>query len=174
MQGLVYAQTATLQRVEITGSSIKRIAAEGALPVQVITSAEITRQGITSAEQLIGRISANAAGADNATSNNNVFGGDTDRLTGGSANANLRGLGPSSTLVLLNGRRISTHGMSGGAVDLNAIPMAAVDRVEILKDGASAIYGTDAIGGVINFILKTVVSQRFSEENELLRPETRI
>ncbi len=154
MQGLVYAQATTLQRVEITGSSVKRIAAEGALPVQIITSADITRQGITSAEQLIGRISANASGADNATSNNNVFGGDTDRLTGGSANANLRGLGPSSTLVLLNGRRISTHGMSGGAVDLNAIPMAAVDRVEILKDGASAIYGTDAIGGVINFILK--------------------
>lgn len=154
IQGLTYAQNTTLQRVEITGSSIKRIAAEGALPIQVITSADITRQGITSAEQLIGRISANASGADNATSNNNVFGGDTDRLTGGSANANLRGLGPSSTLVLLNGRRISTHGMSGGAVDLNAIPMAAVDRVEILKDGASAIYGTDAIGGVINFILK--------------------
>ena len=57
--------------------------------------------------------------------------------------------------MLLNGRRIATHGASGKAVDLNSIPMGAISRVEILKDGASAIYGTDAIGGVINFILKT-------------------
>lgn len=144
----------TLQRVEITGSSIKRIAKEGALPIQIIRGEDMARQGITSAEQLVSQLAANGTGADNAVANNNVFGGDTDRLTGGSANANLRGLGPASTLVLLNGRRISTHGMSGAAVDLNAIPMAAVDRIEILKDGASAIYGTDAIGGVMNFILK--------------------
>ena len=142
------------QRVEITGSSIKRIASEGALPVQVITAADLQRTGIQTAEELLRSLGLNAAGADSAESNNNVFGSDTDRLTGGSANANLRGLGPGSTLVLLNGRRISTHGMSAGAVDLNAIPMAAVDRIEVLKDGASAIYGTDAIGGVINFILK--------------------
>ncbi len=148
------AQGQALQRVEITGSSIKRVAAEGALPVQVITGEELSRQGITSAEQLVNELSSNSAGANNATSNNNVFGGDVDRLTGGSANADLRGLGPAATLVLLNGRRVSTHGMSGAAVDLNAVPMAAVDRVEILKDGASAIYGTDAIGGVMNFILK--------------------
>ena len=56
--------------------------------------------------------------------------------------------------MLLNGRRISTHGAKGNAVDLNSIPLAAVERVEVLKDGASAIYGTDAIGGVINFILR--------------------
>lgn len=150
------AQTsnAPLQRIEITGSSIKRVAAVGALPVQVITREDLDKAGITSAEQLVNQLGANAAGANNAVSNNNVFGGDVDRLTGGSANADLRGLGPSSTLVLLNGRRVSTHGMSGGAVDLNAIPMAAVERIEILKDGASAIYGTDAIGGVMNFILK--------------------
>lgn len=152
-----FAQQTTeqsLQRVEITGSSIKRIAKEGALPIQVITSEDMTRQGITSAEQLLRSLGVNAAGADTAESNNNVFGADTDRLMGGAATANLRGLGASNTLVLLNGRRVSTHGMSGGAVDLNAIPMAAVARVEVLKDGASAIYGTDAIGGVINFILK--------------------
>lgn len=143
-----------VERVEITGSSIKRIAAEGALPVQVITAEELSRKGITSAEDLLRQMGINGTGADSAVSNNNVFGNDTDRLTGGSANANLRGLGPGSTLVLLNGRRVSTHGMSGGAVDLHAIPMAAVARVEVLKDGASAIYGTDAIGGVINFILK--------------------
>jgi len=143
-----------VERVEVTGSSIKRVQDEGILPIQVITAAEMERMGITSAEQMLEQLGMNASGADNAVSNNNVFGGDTDRLTGGSANANLRGLGPGSTLVLLNGRRVSTYGMSGGGVDLNAIPMAAVERVEVLKDGASAIYGTDAVGGVINFILK--------------------
>ncbi|MGN6829362.1 TonB-dependent receptor [Paucibacter sp. M5-1] len=156
--GVAWAQGAApvqrVERVEITGSSIKRLSGEGALPVQVITGAELNSKGITTAEQMLSQMGINGTGADSAVANNNVFGSDTDRLTGGSANANLRGLGPGSTLVLLNGRRISTHGMSGGAVDLNAIPMAAVARVEVLKDGASAIYGTDAIGGVINFILK--------------------
>ena len=143
-----------LERVEITGSSIKRIQAEGALPIEVITAEELTAKGIASVEQMLGELGGNAAGADNAVSNNNIFGGDTDRLTGGSANANLRGLGPGATLILLNGRRLSTYGQSGGAVDVNTIPFAAIERVEVLKDGASAIYGTDAIGGVINFITK--------------------
>ncbi|MFZ9492850.1 MAG: TonB-dependent receptor plug domain-containing protein, partial [Burkholderiaceae bacterium] len=142
------------QRVEITGSSIKRVADEGALPLQIITSDDIRQLGLTSAEALVRTLGANAANVDNATSRNNVFGAEQDRLTGGSSFANLRGLGPTGTLVLLNGRRVSTHGMSGGAVDLNAIPLAAIERVEVLKDGASAIYGTDAIGGVINFILR--------------------
>ncbi len=144
-----------IQRVEITGSSIKRIAKEGALPIQVITFEDMQKQGITSAEQLIRTISANGTGADNATSGNNVFGADADRVSGGASFASLRGLGPNSTLVLLNGRRIATHGGSGKAVDLNSIPLGAIARVEILKDGASAIYGTDAIGGVVNFILRT-------------------
>lgn len=144
-----------IQRVEITGSSIKRVAKEGALPVQVITFDEIQKQGVTSPEQLMALISSNGTGADNPTSGNNVFGADADRVSGGASFATLRGLGPNSTLVLLNGRRVSTHGKSGKAVDLNTIPLAAISRIEILKDGASAIYGTDAIGGVINFILKT-------------------
>jgi iron complex outermembrane receptor protein len=149
-----HAAAQVAQRVEITGSSIKRLADEGALPLQVITAAEIQQMGVVSAEQLVDTLAANSANVDNSTSRNNVFGAEQDRLTGGSSFANLRGLGPTGTLVLLNGRRVSTHGMSGGAVDLNTIPMTAVARVEILKDGASAIYGTDAIGGVINFILK--------------------
>ena len=159
------------QRIEITGSSIKRIQAEGALPVIVITADELSRSGIDTAEGVLRSLSVNGVGANSAESNNNVFGSDTDRLTGGAANADLRGLGPGSTLVLLNGRRISTHGMSGGAVDLNAIPMSAVARIEVLKDGASAIYGTDAIGGVINFILKkdmqgVIVGANFSKPFE--------
>ena len=159
-QGLVIAGLAShvlaqdAQRIEITGSSIKRIQAEGALPVQIIRRADIERQGITSAEQLVARITANGTGADNLASNVGIQLGTTDRNNNGNSSANLRGLGANSTLVLLNGRRISTHGAKGNAVDLNSIPLAAVDRVEVLKDGASAIYGTDAIGGVINFILR--------------------
>jgi iron complex outermembrane receptor protein len=142
------------QRIEITGSSIKRVQSEGALPLQTITRAEIDRAGIVSAEQLVMRITANGTGADNLSSNVGIQLGTTDRNNNGNSSANLRGLGANSTLVLLNGRRVSTHGAKGNAVDLNSIPLAAVERVEVLKDGASAIYGTDAIGGVINFILR--------------------
>lgn len=142
-----------MQRVEITGSSIKRIAKEGALPVEVITVKQLQDQGIVTAEQLIATLNVNGNGSDNLASNADVTSG-AQRGNNGASSANLRGQGSDSTLVLLNGRRIATHGMKGSAVDLNSIPMAAVERVEILKDGASAIYGTDAIGGVINFILR--------------------
>ena len=147
------AQTAP-QRIEITGSSIKRLASESAIPLEIITEEELRQSGAVTAQDLLQSLGANSANTANAVSSNSVFGPDQDRLTGGGSFANLRGLGVNATLVLLNGRRIATHGMSGGAVDLYAIPMTAVARVEILKDGASAIYGTDAIGGVINFILK--------------------
>ena len=143
-----------VQRVLVTGSSIKRALEADALPLEVITAEDIQRKGLNTAEDLLRNLSANAANANSAVSSNSVFGGEADRLAGGGAYANLRGLGPSGTLVLLNGRRMSNQGMSGGSVDLNAIPMEMIDRVEVLKDGASAIYGTDAIGGVINFILK--------------------
>lgn len=152
------AQTSTPQRVEITGSSIKRIASEGALPLQTITREDLDRAGITSAEQLVAQLSSNGNGIDNMVS---LQGGDFFSSNGGnrqhnngSSAASLRGLGAQYTLVLLNGRRMSTHGLNGQSVDLNSIPVAAIERVEILKDGASAIYGTDAIGGVMNFILR--------------------
>ena len=141
-----------LERVEITGSSIRRIASETALPVTVIKVEELTRQGVTTTEQAIQRIAANQSNFGASAS----IGG----TTGGKSEADLRGLsGPTGvnsnkTLVLLNGRRLANHAFDAAAVDLNAIPLAAIDRVEILRDGASAIYGTDAIGGVINFILK--------------------
>ena len=155
LAGLAFAQTppVKVERVEITGSSIKRIQDEGALPLQVITRDEIERAGIVSAEQLIMSLNINGNGMDNLASNADVVAG-SSRGNNGATSANLRGQGASSTLVLLNGRRVAAHGLNGGAVDLNSIPFAAVERVEVLKDGASAIYGTDAIGGVINFILK--------------------
>jgi len=142
------------QRITITGSSIKRIASEGALPIQVITRAEIERQGIVTAEQLVMSLSVNGSGLDNLASNADVVGG-AQRGNNGATSANLRGQGSNATLILLNGRRVASHGLNGGQVDLNQIPMAAVERIEVLKDGASSLYGTDAIGGVINFILRT-------------------
>ncbi|MFO1328347.1 MAG: TonB-dependent receptor [Rubrivivax sp.] len=153
LSSAVLAQSPATQRVEITGSSIKRIAAEGALPVQVITRQELERQGIVTAEQLIASLATNGNGLDNLAANADVVAG-AARGNNGASCANLRLQGCASTLILLNGRRVAAHGLNGGVVDIQSIPMAAVDRIEVLKDGASATYGTDAIGGVINFILR--------------------
>ena len=144
---------AKLERVEITGSSIKRIQSEGALPIQTITREDIKKTGVVSAEQLLEFVSANVSGANNLSAQQG-FVTSFARHNNGASSANLRGLGAGNTLVLLNGRRLSTHGLNGSTVDLNSVPLAMIERVEVLKDGASAIYGTDAIGGVINFILR--------------------
>lgn len=142
-----------IERIAVTGSSIKRTNLEGDLPLTVITAAEISAQGITSAEQLLLQLNIASNSNDNLASNAGIVGGE-ERGNNGASSANLRQQGASSTLVLLNGRRVATHGLKGRSVDLNSIPFAAIERVEILRDGASAVYGTDAIGGVINFILK--------------------
>jgi iron complex outermembrane receptor protein len=139
--------------IVVTGSRIRQDPNRSALPLQIITNQEIVREGISNPEQLIAFLSTNGSGNDNLSSNSDVVGADSRGKNGLSA-ANLRGQGPSATLVLLNGRRVSSHGQGGSAVDVNQIPFAAIDRVEVLKDGASAIYGTDAVGGVINFITK--------------------
>jgi len=140
--------------IVVTGSRLKQDPNNSALPLQIITNQELTREGISSPEQLISFLSTNGNSPDNLASNSDVVGG-AQRGTNGLSSANLRGQGSASTLVLLNGRRVAAHGLQGSAVDVNQIPFAAIDRIEILKDGASAIYGTDAIGGVINFITKT-------------------
>ena len=147
--GAVHAQDA--QRVEITGSSIKRLASESALPVQTITRADIDKTGATTAAELLRNLSASSAQLGDGASITDSTGGQR-----GLNGANLRGLGVSSTLVLLNGRRLANFASPGdnAGVDLNSIPAGAIQRVEVLKDGASAIYGTDAIGGVINFITR--------------------
>jgi iron complex outermembrane recepter protein len=138
----------------VTGSRIKQDPNNSALPLQVITTQDLTREGITSPEQLLQFLSTSGTGPENLASNADVVQG-AQRGTNGLSSANLRGQGNAATLVLLNGRRVAAHGLSGSAVDVNQIPFSAMERVEILKDGASAIYGTDAIGGVINFITKT-------------------
>jgi iron complex outermembrane recepter protein len=150
--GAVAQAQQQLERVEITGSSLRRAEAETALPVTIIRAEELIKQGITTVEQAIKTLPQNqtALGVSQGIG----------ATTGGIAAADLRGLGASTgstgqrTLVLLNGRRIANQAYDSGATDLNSIPMAAIDRIEVLRDGASAIYGTDAIGGVINFILR--------------------
>lgn len=139
--------------IVVTGSRIRRDPNDSPLPLQIITTQELAREGISNPEQLISYLSTNGNGADNLASNSDVVSG-AQRGTNGLSSANLRGQGSASTLVLLNGRRVAAHGLQGSAVDVNQIPFAAIERVEVLKDGASAIYGTDAIGGVINFITR--------------------
>jgi iron complex outermembrane receptor protein len=142
---LAFAQEA--ERITVTGSSISRASAEGALPVQVLSRQDIERMGATTAQDLVSSIAS-------------VFGGTVAANTVGNpgksgSTANLRALGAQYTLVLLNGRRVADFGFGEKqVVDLNSIPLAAVSRVEVLKDGASSIYGSDAVAGVINFILK--------------------
>ncbi len=148
------AAQAEADTIIVTGSRIKQDPAKSALPLQIISPNDLSREGINSPEQLISFLSANGNGADNLASNGDVTSG-AQRGTNGLSSANLRGQGGASTLILLNGRRVAAHGLTGGAVDVNQIPFAALERVEVLKDGASAIYGTDAIGGVINFITKS-------------------
>jgi iron complex outermembrane receptor protein len=138
----------------VTGSRIRQDPNNSALPLQIITNQELQRNSISSPEQLLMFLPSNASGADNLASNADVVSG-AQRGTNGLSSANLRGQGNSSTLVLLNNRRVAAHGLQGSAVDVNQIPFAAIERIEVLKDGASAIYGTDAIGGVINFITRT-------------------
>ena len=148
------AETSESREIIVTGSRIKRDPNDSALPLQVIGTEELAREGISSPEQLIMYLSSNGTAGDNLASNADVVDGQ-QRGNNGASFANLRGQGSSGTLVLLNNRRVAAHGLNGGAVDVNQIPFAALERVEVLKDGASAIYGTDAIGGVINFITRT-------------------
>lgn len=137
----------------VTGSRIRQDPNRSALPLEIITTEVIDRNGISSPEQLNMYLTASSTGADNLASNSDVVTG-AQRGTNGLSAANLRGQGSGATLVLLNGRRVAAHGLSGSAVDVNQIPFQAIDRIEVLKDGASAIYGTDAIGGVINYITR--------------------
>jgi iron complex outermembrane receptor protein len=145
MAATAQAQVTQLERVEITGSSIKRIASEGSLPVQVINADQIRASGATSVTDVIQKLPSMQGFqiADIAIGTN----------SGGIATASLHDIGASYTLVLLNGRRIAPTG-SGSTINLNAIPMSAIERIEVLTDGASALYGSDAIAGVVNFVLK--------------------
>ena len=139
-----HAQAA--ERIEITGSLIRRIEGESALPVITLKLDELERAGVTNAEQVVRFITQNQGGS--------VTSGSVSGTNGAASYASLRNLGEGRTLVLLNGKRVVSNPFATSAVDLNTIPMSAIDRIETLTDGASATYGTDAIAGVINFITK--------------------
>lgn len=140
-----------MQRVEITGSSIKRTEAEAAGSVQVLTRDDIERTGQTTALGILTEAAAISTDISSATSSSGSF-------ATGSSGVSMRGLGKVSTLVLVNGRRIAPYGLSDGAqqnfTNLDAIASDAIERIEVLKDGASAIYGSDAVAGVVNIILR--------------------
>jgi iron complex outermembrane recepter protein len=143
------AETAAPEReIVVTGTLIRGSSEEAPLPVDVISADELAKQGSPSVLDLVKQL---------PTSNGVI--GDANQFDAraqgseGIASVNLRGLGPQRTLVLFNGRRLAVTG--GNLVDVNMIPGAAVGRIEVLKDGAAATYGSDAIGGVVNFITKT-------------------
>ena len=146
------SKPAAKERIEVTGSSIKRVEGESALPVTVISREEIDKSGATTPMELLQLISANnSLGSVALTST-------IGATTLSAQTANLRGLQGGHTLVLINGKRVNgfageIQGVQG--VNLAVIPFAAIERVEVLKDGASAVYGSDAIAGVINFILRS-------------------
>lgn len=146
--GVLYAQDAPqpVQRVEITGSSIKQIDAETSVPVTIIKADELKKEGITTVEQVLQTVSAMQTSQGTSQQ--------VGSSSAGASFADLRGIGPNKTLVLLNGRRLANNAFDSSAPDLNMIPFGAIERVEVLRDGASALYGTDAIGGVINFITR--------------------
>jgi iron complex outermembrane recepter protein len=142
--------SAKVEKIEVTGSNIKRVDQEGPSPVVVIKREDIEKSGATSVSELLRSITAQSGGS----FDERTFGS----FAPGSAGISLRGLGQSATLVLVNGRRVAGYGFAQNAqdafVDLNSLPLGAVERIEILKDGASAVYGSDAIAGVINVILR--------------------
>lgn len=139
-----FAQVA--QRVEITGSSIKRIQVEGATPIQTVTRVQIEKLGVANVGELINSLPSMAGAEDGGFSLQPTLSGFQGAAMPGFSNAD--------TLVLLNGRRLTKYPVGGTDVDLNGIPLSIIERVEILRDGASAIYGSDAVAGVINLITR--------------------
>ncbi|MEN8615821.1 TonB-dependent receptor [Shewanella baltica] len=135
-----------VERIQVTGSRIKRTDMETSSPVSVIDASAIIASGATSIDDVLQKMTSAGGAMTNAAINNG---------SGGNSRINLRGLGESRTLILVNGRRMIASGTGAAStVDLNTIPVSMIQRVEVLKDGASAVYGTDAIAGVVNIILK--------------------
>jgi iron complex outermembrane recepter protein len=150
--GMAVAQQTTpeLQTVIVTGSNIKRTDAETPSPVQVITAADLKASGFTSTQDVLHNLTANGQGT-----LSQGFGG---AFAEGASGISLRGLTVGATLILIDGRRMAPYPIGDDGqrsfVDISNIPFESIERIEVLKDGASAIYGSDAIAGVVNVILK--------------------
>ncbi|MDX1539454.1 TonB-dependent receptor domain-containing protein [Arsukibacterium sp.] len=156
-----YAQQETakeeqkVERIEVTGSRIKGVDLEGTQPLVVISAEDIKNSGASSVYDLLKDLGQVRGGS--GTFSTSESGATSTSTPAGQAAASLRGLGPSSTLTLVNGRRVAASSFAAGTqnfVDVNSIPLAAIERIEVLATGASAIYGADAVAGVINYILK--------------------
>ncbi|HTW75022.1 MAG TPA: TonB-dependent receptor [Steroidobacteraceae bacterium] len=135
-----------LQEVVVTGTMIARPAAETAEAITLLNADSLTKQGVTNVEEAMYQLTTNTPAVNVAQA--------VGTFSGGGTYANLRGLGDGRTLVLLDGQRLAPNAFSGDAVDLSGIPFSAIDSVEVLREGASALYGSDAIAGVINFKTK--------------------
>ncbi len=143
-------ESVKLEKFEVTGSRIKRVDSESPAPVMTINRAAIEQSGFTNLQDLLKALPSNTGAS------NQVF--QTASFTRGASTLNPRGLGGNRFLVLINGRRAATYALTTGGnasvFDFNSVPLSAIERVEFLKDGASAIYGSDAITGVYNLILR--------------------
>jgi outer membrane receptor protein involved in Fe transport len=141
-----------VERIEITGSHIKRTNMEGPSPVTSLSQDDIQKSGVTDLISLFTKLPISGQGTFSTQANS------SDDTANGGSSVSLRGLGADSTLILINGRRVSVSpfakGIDTAFVDINNIPLAAIKRVDILKDGASATYGSDAVAGVINIVLR--------------------
>ncbi|MFT4939723.1 MAG: iron complex outermembrane receptor protein [Paraglaciecola sp.] len=146
------AAGANVERIEVTGSHIRRTDLEGPSPLTSINAEQIANTGVTDLIALFAKLPIAGQGTFSTQGNS------SDDTSNGGSSVSLRGLGADSTLILVNGRRVSVapfaKGIDTAFVDINNIPLSAIKRVDILKDGASATYGSDAIAGVINIILK--------------------
>ncbi|MFC7420008.1 TonB-dependent receptor [Iodobacter arcticus] len=137
-----------VQRVEVTGSSIKRVQKEGAALVETVNRKALEKIAATTVQEVVKNV-ASLDFDDSYEQKSNY------PSVSGSAFISMRGLSSGDTLILLDGRRLPKHAMGGGeSFDINALPMSGIERVDILKDGGSAIYGADAVAGVVNFITK--------------------
>lgn len=149
------ADSEELDRVVVTGSNLRGVDLAESQPVVVLDREAIEASGATTIPDLVRQISESGGGTGNfSTANSGALQADSPA---GQAGISLRGLGTASTLTLVNGRRIAASSFANGSenfVDVNAIPLAAVERVEVLTTGASAVYGADAVAGVVNFILR--------------------
>lgn len=144
-----------IEKITVTGSQIKGVDLEGMQPMVLLSKEDIKNSGASTVSELMGQISQTRGGTGSFTTSES--GATSTSTPAGQAAASLRGLGPSSTLTLINGRRVAASSFASGTqnfVDVNSIPLAAIERIEILASGASAIYGADAVAGVINYILK--------------------
>lgn len=151
-EGKENGKVGQLEPYQVIGSRIRRLDEEIVAPVVSTTREEIELSGFQNLGEFVRQLSFGSS-----TSVDPQFG---TGLASGATSINLRGLGPNNTLVLINGRRAAPYGLAGGTgyttlFDFNSVPLAAVDRVEILKDGASALYGSDAVAGVVNIRLRT-------------------